>query len=60
MKKSADKRAVTKIFGAEQIVFGTDCAPVIANVNKSPIIDADRQRIFTENGRRRLALKGVA
>jgi len=56
----------TKVFGAERIVFGTDyapqasVAPVIENIRRSPIADADRQKIFFDNARQLLAAKGVA
>ncbi len=56
----------TRVFGASQILFGTDygaassVVPVIENVEKSPIADSDRQRIFRENARVLLAARGVA
>jgi 5-carboxyvanillate decarboxylase len=55
-----------RVFGARQILFGTDygaaasVAPVIENINRSPIAEVDRQRIFRDNGRELLVAKGVA
>jgi predicted TIM-barrel fold metal-dependent hydrolase len=56
----------TRVFGAEQILFGTDygaaasVVPVIANIEHSPITDDDRRKIFRDNARNLLASKGVA
>jgi predicted TIM-barrel fold metal-dependent hydrolase len=55
-----------RVFGAEQILFGTDygaaasVVPVIENLYHSPITAADRQKIFRDNARALLASKGVA
>lgn len=55
-----------RVFGADQILFGTDygaaasVVPVIDNLNRSPLTPADRQKIFRDNGRALLAAKGVA
>jgi predicted TIM-barrel fold metal-dependent hydrolase len=56
----------TRVFGAEQILFGTDygaaasVVPVIENVERSPLTADDRRRIFRDNARALLASKGVA
>jgi len=56
----------TRVFGAEQILFGTDygaaasVVPVIENLEHSPITAQDRQKIFRDNARALLASKGVA
>jgi predicted TIM-barrel fold metal-dependent hydrolase len=50
----------TRVFGASQIVFGTDLGPfpdarpVIENVLKAPVTATDRRAIFHENARRLL------
>ncbi len=50
----------TRVFGASQIVFGTDLGPfpsvegVIANVEAAPITDADRDLILEGNAQRLL------
>lgn len=55
-----------RVFGAEQILFGSDygaaasVVPVIDNVDQSPIFPRDRQKIFRDNARALLAAKGVA
>ncbi len=55
-----------RVFGAEQILFGTDygaaasVVPVIDNLDQSPIFPGDRQKIFRDNARALLASKGVA
>jgi len=55
-----------RVFGAEQILFGTDygaaasVVPVIANIEQSPLTPEDRRRIFRDNARALLASKGVA
>lgn len=54
-----------KIIGADRVLFGTDyaphatVAPVIANLQNSPLTDKDRLAIFRDNGRELLASKGV-
>jgi hypothetical protein len=54
------------VFGAEQILFGTDwgaalpVVPVIENLEHSPISDDDRGKIFRRSARSLLAPKGVA
>jgi len=56
----------TRVFGAEQILFGTDygaaasVVPVIENIEHSPLTAEDRQKIFRDNARALLASKGVA
>jgi 5-carboxyvanillate decarboxylase len=56
----------TRVFGPEQILFGTDygaspsVVPVIENLQHSPITDQDRRKIFRDNARTLLASKGVA
>ena len=56
----------TRVFGPERIVFGTDyapgpsVAPVIANIEKSPLTAEQREKIFTTNARELLARKGVS
>ena len=56
----------TRVFGAEQILFGTDygaaasVVPVIENLERSPISAQDREKIFRDNARSLLASKGVA
>ncbi len=55
----------TRVFGAEQILFGTDygaaapVVPVIENLEHSPITAQDREKIFRGNARSLLASKGV-
>jgi predicted TIM-barrel fold metal-dependent hydrolase len=55
-----------RVFGSEQILFGTDygaassVVPVIENLQHSPITDQDRRKIFRDNARALLASKGVA
>ncbi len=55
-----------RVFGAEQILFGTDygaaasVVPVIENVERSPITAEDRRKVFSDNARNLLASKGVA
>jgi len=55
-----------RVFGAEQIVLGTDygaansVVPVIDNIEKSPLTAADRQKILIENPKAILAAQGVA
>lgn len=55
----------TRVFGPERVVFGTDyapgpsVAPIIANVDQSPLSAAQREKIFTANARDLLARKGV-
>ncbi|HEX3804310.1 MAG TPA: amidohydrolase family protein [Solirubrobacteraceae bacterium] len=50
----------TRVFGASQILFGTDLGPfpsvggTIANVEAAPISDADRELIFAGNAQRLL------
>ena len=54
-----------RVFGAERIVFGTDyapaasVAPVIANLNASPLSETERRAIFSDNARQLLIARGV-
>jgi predicted TIM-barrel fold metal-dependent hydrolase len=55
----------TRVFGASQVVFGSDyapvpsVAPVIANVHASEIDDAEREQIFFGNAQQLLRAKGL-
>ncbi|RII74200.1 hypothetical protein D0894_27695 [Pseudomonas monteilii] len=57
---------VVRLLGAEQVVFGTDYAPlpdtrqVIANICRVPLQAAARQAIFHDNAARLLRDKGVS
>jgi len=54
-----------RVIGADRVVFGTDyapgpsVAPVIANINASPLTAAQRRAVFTETPRQLLVSKGV-
>jgi predicted TIM-barrel fold metal-dependent hydrolase len=54
-----------RVIGAERILFGTDygaaasVVPVIENVERSPLTQEDRKKIFRDNARTLLASKGV-
>jgi len=54
-----------RVIGADRVVFGTDyapgpsVAPVIANINASPLTSAQRHAVFTETPRQLLIAKGV-
>jgi len=56
----------TRVLGAEQLVFGSDYAPVpdiapgIAQVLAAPISAAERELILRGNGQRLLASKGIS
>ncbi|WP_218581119.1 amidohydrolase, partial [Pseudomonas sp. FSL R10-0765] len=57
---------VIGVLGAEQLVFGSDYAPVpdiapgIAQVLAAPISAAERELILRGNGQRLLASKGIS
>ena len=55
-----------KVFGADRILFGSDSGPteaigpVIQSVQQAALTDAEKTQIFSGNGRRVLAAKGVS
>jgi predicted TIM-barrel fold metal-dependent hydrolase len=55
----------TRVFGADQILLGTDygamasVVPVLQNIDRSPLTAADRRKILRDNGRNLLQSKGV-
>jgi predicted TIM-barrel fold metal-dependent hydrolase len=55
-----------KVFGADRIVFGTDSGPVatigptIASVKQADLTAAEKELIFSGNGRRLLGAKGIS